>query len=63
MLRDIQTIDYSWGENDFEFCPMKRDLMLGEGARMDMPSGSYDMDIEPDDIEVSDTVTIVWEIV
>ena len=24
---------------------------------------TYDMDIEPDDIEVSDTVTIVWEIV
>ena len=23
---------------------------------------SYDMDIEPDDIEVSDTVTILWEI-
>ena len=25
--------------------------------------GSYDMDIEPDDIEVTDTVTLVWEIV
>jgi hypothetical protein len=25
--------------------------------------GSFDMDIEPDDIEVSDTVTVVWEIV
>ena len=24
--------------------------------------GSYDMDIEPDDIEVSDTVTVLWEI-
>jgi len=24
--------------------------------------GSYDMDIEPDDIEVSDTVTLLWEI-
>lgn len=23
---------------------------------------SYDIDIEPDDIEVSDTVTVVWEI-
>jgi len=22
----------------------------------------YDLDIEPDDIEVSDTVTVVWEI-
>jgi len=25
-------------------------------------TGSYDMDIEPDDIEVSDTVTLLWEI-
>lgn len=24
--------------------------------------GSFDMDIEPDDIEVSDTVTVIWEI-
>ena len=24
--------------------------------------GTYDMDIEPDDIEVTDTVTLVWEI-
>lgn len=24
--------------------------------------GSIDMDIEPDDIEVSDTVTVVWDI-
>ena len=23
---------------------------------------SYDLDIEPDDIEVTDTVTVVWEI-
>ena len=29
--------------------------MLGESA-------GYDMDIEPDDIEVSDTVTVLWEI-
>ncbi len=25
-------------------------------------SPKYDLDIEPDDIEVSDTVTVVWEI-
>ena len=29
--------------------------MAEEGA-------SYDMDIEPDDIKVSDTVTVLWEI-
>ena len=26
-------------------------------------SDSYDIDIEPDNINVSDTVTIIWEIV
>ena len=25
-------------------------------------SDSFDLDIEPDDIDVSDTVTVVWEI-
>jgi len=29
---------------------------------MAVGAGSYDMDIEPDDIDVSDTVTVVWEI-
>lgn len=23
-------------------------------------SASYDMDIEPDDIDISDTVTVIW---
>jgi len=32
-------------------------------APMAAKEASYDMDIEPDDIEVSDTVTILWEIV
>ena len=25
-------------------------------------NGHYDLDIEPDDIEVKDTVTFVWEV-
>ena len=27
-----------------------------------MSAKSYNMDIEPDDIDVSDTVTVIWEI-
>jgi hypothetical protein len=27
-----------------------------------MDTLSFDLDIEPDDIKVSDTVTVVWEI-
>ena len=60
-LLQIQSIDYSWGEIDFECSPM----MDGCGAPMMAckANGAYDMNIEPDDIEVSDSVTVVWEIV
>ena len=60
-LQDIQAIDYSWGEVNFEFSPMGGFVM--EEKCMAEPSiGSYAMDIEPDDIDVSDTVTVIWEI-
>ena len=63
-LKDIRSIDYSWGEIDFEYRPMNRMLMADAclAAPMAAEGGSYDMDIEPDDIEVSDTVTVLWEI-
>ena len=63
-LKDIQSIDYSWGEIDFEYRPMNRMLMADEYLARPMvaESPSYDMDIEPDDIEVSDTVTALWEL-
>ena len=58
-LKDIQSIDYSWGEIDFEYRPMNRMLMADEcpAAPMVAEGASYDMDIE-----VSDTVTVLWEI-
>ena len=59
-LKEIQSIDYSWGEIDFECRPMRANMMVDcYEAPM---AKSYDLDIEPDDIEVSDTVTVVWEI-
>ena len=62
-LKDIQSIDYSWGQINFEVQPMNRMLMAEECCDSAITEvGSYDMDIEPDDIEVSDTVTVVWEI-
>ena len=62
-LKDIQSIDYSWGQINFEVQPMNRMLMAEECCDSAInEAGSYDMDIEPDDIEVSDTVTVVWEI-
>ena len=56
-LGAIQTIDYSWGEISFEVQPT--DML----ARPVASKAHFDMDIEPDDIDVSDTVTVVWEIV
>lgn len=63
-LMAIQSIDYSWSQVNFEVQPMNRMLMADEclAAPMVAESASYDMDIEPDDIEVSDTVTVIWEI-
>ena len=59
-LKDIPSIDYSWGEIDFEYRPMNGGI-LAERC-MAEPTAAYSLDIEPDDIEVSDTVTVVWEI-
>ena len=61
-LKDIQSIDYSWSQINFEFKPMNRMLMPSISCDSMGGSESYDMDIEPDDIEVSDTVTVLWEI-
>ncbi len=62
-LGEIVTIDYSWGEVDFTISPMNRMMepkMLAEDCCVG--SAAYDIDIEPDDIDVSDTVTVVWGI-
>lgn len=59
MLKEIQSIDYSWKEFDFEVRPMTTRL---RNAMRLYEEKSYNLDINPDDIEVSDTVTVVWEI-
>ena len=60
-LGDIQSMDYSWGKVDFEVRPTNRFFGAADCMALEAPTG-YDMDIEPDDIEVEDTVTVVWEI-
>lgn len=56
-LGEIRNIDYSWGEIRFESdrMPIAGELACKAEARIDI-------DIEPDEIEVSDTVTVEWEI-
>ncbi len=59
-LGDILNIDYSWGEVNFVSRPLEElSLRCCEDA---CEPASYKMDIEPDDIDMSDTVTVVWNI-
>ena len=61
-LGNIIKIDYTWGEIEayarpFQMMENRTDLCLGE-----MSDGRYHMNIEADDIDLQDTVTVVWEI-
>ena len=61
-LRDIQNIDYSWSKIDFEYSPMGDEIITEKCLAAPLAGQAYDLDIEPDDICVSDTVTVIWEI-
>ncbi len=56
-LGAICLIDYSWGNLNLEVMPVPR--MMNVAAKAE---ASFDMDINPEDIEASDQVTVVWEI-
>ena len=58
-LKELQSIDYSWGALELEVRPMNRMLKAEACAQAD---GAYDVDLEPDDVQVSDTVTLLWEL-
>lgn len=62
-LREIVSIDYSWGEIDFVTRPVNEMMLKCCDASVGSaePNG-YDIDIEADDIDMTDTVTIVWNI-
>lgn len=60
-LGQLLTIDYNWGELNI-YSDTKYDL--AEDCMYDAaPMMAKSIDIEPDDIDVSDTATFVWEIV
>lgn len=62
-LGNIQSIDYSWEQSDLEVRPVNRVMAAGAPmAKTAMADAAYEMNIEPDAIETSDTVTVVWEI-
>lgn len=58
-LGEIECIDYSWGELQILSQPI--DKFMAE-PKIFASKASYDIDIEADDIDVDDTVTIVWSI-
>ena len=57
-LGNIVNIDYSWGEVEFVSRPLEAVTMRCMTPEPD----SYDMDIEPEDIDMTDTVTVIWDI-
>lgn len=59
-LGELVSVDYSFGEKNFVSEPMNRSMPLMKDCRV--TSGGYNINIEPDDINVSDTVTVVWAI-
>lgn len=60
-LGEIVLIDYSWGEIELKskvFAPM----MFEKNSLLADADESYEMDIEADDINIEDSVTVVWQI-
>ena len=60
-LGEIINIDYSWNTIEFYSNPFgSRDLIMYD--KCCSSEGSIDVDIEPEDINVNDNVTIIWSI-
>lgn len=59
-LGDIVSIDYSWGEINFVSEPIQN-FAFASAEKISGRAG-YDIDIEADDIDVTDTVTVIWNI-
>lgn len=59
-LGKIETIDYSRAEIDFTVRPMNRMMKMDELAAPN--AAGFAPDIQPDDVTVTDTVTVTWRI-
>ena len=59
-LGDLVSIDYNWGEIDVY---SNTDYKVEAKCLMNSGAGLSNIDIQPDDVSVSDTATFVWEIV
>ena len=61
-LGEILRIDYSWGETKIVSSVMDNFLDCMKLSDDEYDEDFFDMDVEPEDINLSDTVTVVWEI-
>lgn len=58
-LGELVSVDYSWGELHL-YSPTRYEMETD--CLMKISAAPTAMDIEPDDIDISDSVTFVWEI-
>lgn len=58
-LGELVSIDYNWDELHL-YSPTRYEMEAD--CLMEISAAPTDMDIEPDDIDVSDSITFVWEI-
>ena len=63
-LGEIDNIDYSWGMIDIVTRPVNNLAMprMMKNAAVADEAAAYNIDVEPDNIEIDDNVTIVWNI-
>lgn len=61
-LGHIINIDYSWGNSSFKSTPMSISNTVGAEVLCMGEIDSFSMDIEAKNIEITDTVTVVWSI-
>ena len=63
ILGNIVTIDYSWAELELVSRPVEQFMLAESSVRCSENEGNaYNIDVNPDNIDVTDNVTVVWEI-
>ncbi|MBR0085171.1 MAG: SIMPL domain-containing protein [Lachnospiraceae bacterium] len=63
-LGEIENIDYSWGTIDIVTRPVNNLAMprMMKAASAAEEAAAYNVDVEPENIEIDDTVTVIWNI-
>ena len=60
-LGDIISVNYAFADSDFEVRPMNR-MMAADECAVPTAAKGIDIGITPDDVTVSDAVTVIWAI-